>query len=290
MTRSTTHNAVVNDLIRGYSRGMYSNWLWHRPLQLVIDAGEGLQLALGASIFAPDIVAITHGHSDHVLGLPGFVAARRFSKGAVDKPLTVLYPAGSRGVDAVREWLARAYAGVTFPVSWTPMTDGQSAACGRTRRLEAFSVRHTDGEPALGYRVVEARRRLRAEFADRPRAEIEALARSGQRDLMTEAVRHIVFAHTGDAMPVAPSLVAAADLLVHDATFLAESDRRQLIHATTEEALGVARDAGVSRLVLQHLSIRYDRRAALPLLRSQAARFGMTGRSWLLDDSALIEL
>ena len=37
--------------MRGFSRGMYSNWLWHRPLQLLVDAGEGLQIALGANVF-----------------------------------------------------------------------------------------------------------------------------------------------------------------------------------------------------------------------------------------------
>ena len=26
---------------------MFSNWCWHEPFQLLIDAGEGLQLALG---------------------------------------------------------------------------------------------------------------------------------------------------------------------------------------------------------------------------------------------------
>lgn len=280
----------MNDLIRGFSRGMYSNWLWHRPLQLIVDAGEGLQLALGSSVFAPDMVAITHGHSDHVLGLPGFLAARRFGKGAVDKPVTVVYPAGSRGVEAIREWLARAYAGVEFAVVWTPMTDGMSAPCGRTRSIEAFSVRHTDAEPALGYLVVETRRRLRAEFAGRPQAEIEALAREGQRDRITEDVRHIVFAHTGDAMPVPPEEVAGADLLVHDATFLIEADRKQPIHATTAEALAVARDAAVARLILQHLSIRYDRQSAISVLKTQVSEVGLTGRCWLLDDDDLVPL
>ena len=49
----------VTDLT-GYSRGLYANWIWHRPLQLVIDAGEGLALSLGSHAFAPEVVAITH--------------------------------------------------------------------------------------------------------------------------------------------------------------------------------------------------------------------------------------
>ena len=118
------------DLV-GFSRGMYSNWLWHKPLQLVVDAGEGLQLALGSSVFAPSWLAITHGHSDHVLGLPGFVAARRFGKGAQDKPLTIVHPIGSRGVQAVRDLLATAYGGVHFPITWCPVAPGASGADGQ---------------------------------------------------------------------------------------------------------------------------------------------------------------
>jgi ribonuclease BN (tRNA processing enzyme) len=77
---------------------------------------------------------------------------------------------------------------------------------------------------------------------------------------------------------------------VHDATFLDAADRREPIHATTMEALAVARDATVRTLVLQHLSIRYDRGTAIRVLRDQAAESGFTGRVWLLDDDRWIEL
>ena len=59
----------MHNTLRGFSRGMFSNWLWHKPLSLLVDAGEGAQLALGANVFSPSVLAITHGHSDHVLGL-----------------------------------------------------------------------------------------------------------------------------------------------------------------------------------------------------------------------------
>jgi ribonuclease Z len=271
------------DLV-GFSRGMYSNWLWHRPLQLLVDAGEGLQLALRASVYAPSIVAITHGHSDHVLGLPGLLAARRFGKGAQDKPLTIVYPEPSRGVRGVRTLIDTAYAGVAFPVEWRPIGPGATVAMGKNRELESFAVEHTPSEPALGYKVVELRHRLKPEFAEWPRSAIEQRARDGHRAELMEPVRHVIFAHSGDAMPVSPDAVRGADLLVHDATFLDAADRREPIHASTEEALCVAREAGVRALVLQHLSIRYDRPAAVHVLRDQVRASGFAGRVWLLDD------
>ena len=280
----------MHDTMRGFSRGMYSNWLWHRPLQLLVDAGEGLQIALGTNVFSPSILAITHGHSDHVLGLPGLIGARRFGKGAVDKPLTIVFPEGSRGVQAAREWLQRAYEGVDFPLVWVPAVAGTSVPIGKNKRLEAINVTHTTNEVALGYRVVETRKRLKPEFASLPQSEIEAAARHGRRDDLLEEVQHVSFAHSGDAMPIDPSLATNADVLVHDATFLSAADRREPIHATTEEALDVARRASVKSLVLYHLSIRYDRASALPTLRAQVAASGFAGDCWLLDEADFIEI
>ena len=280
----------MQETLRGFSRGLYSNWLWHRPLQLLIDAGEGLQITLGSNVFAPSVLAITHGHSDHVLGLPGLVAARKFGKGATDKPLTIIFPEGSVGVQAVREYLGRAYAGVVFPLNWIAAAPGTSAPLGKNKQIEAITVRHTSNEVALGYRVIETRKRLKPEFASMPQADVEAAARSGRRDDLLEDVRHVVFAHSGDAMPIDPALVADADVLVHDATFLNEPDRREPIHATTEEALEVARRANVKALILYHLSIRYDRATAMPALRAQVAKSGFTGDCFLLDEHAFLPL
>lgn len=279
----------ISDLT-GYSRAMYSNWLWYRPLQLLIDAGEGLPLVLGTNVFSPSIVAITHGHSDHVLGLPGFAGARRFGKGATDKPWTVIYPAGSAGIDAVKTAITGLWSRVTFPVSWIPITPGSTFPLTKNRVLESFSVTHVPPDPALGYRVLETRRRLKPEYAALPAEEIERRARHHGRDELLEEFRHVLFAHSGDAMPIATDLARDADILVHDATFLGTNERREQIHATSEEALQVARAAGARLLVLHHLSVRYDRATALPRLREQVAASGFGGACWLLDESAFIDL
>lgn len=280
----------MQDTLAGFSRALYSNWLWHRRLRLIVDAGEGLALALGTNVFAPSIVALSHGHSDHVLGLPGLAGARRFGKGATEKPWTVVYPAGSSGVEATRQLIADMWRGVSFPIEWVALTHGQRHPLDRTRTLEAFAVTHVPPEPAMGYRVVDARRRLKPEFGSLPPAEVEQLAKSHGREGLMERFEHVLFAHSGDAMPIDPAIVRGADLLVHDATFLGTDERRAPIHATTGEALSVAREAGVGTLVLNHLSIRYDRVMALATLREQVAASQFEGACWLLDEGTFHNL
>ena len=269
---------------------MFSNWCWHEPFQLLVDAGEGLQLALGQKIWAPEVVALTHGHSDHVLGLPGFVASRKFAKGAQEKPLTVVFPDGNNGVLAVRDLLARMWPAHAFPITWVPQRPDGEFRLGKTRVLRAFPTAHGGSELTLGYAVLEERRRLTREYAGLAEAEVRALVQKNGRDAIMEAYRQVRFAHSGDAMPIDPAAVAGADLLVHDATFLEAEDRKWDIHATTLEALEVGRAAGVGCLVLHHLSIRYDRAVALPVLRAQVAASRFERECWLLDEGRLIDL
>jgi ribonuclease Z len=68
-----------------------------------------------------------------------------------------------------------------------------------------------------------------------------------------------------------------ADLLVHDSTFGdAEAARAvETMHATAREAARVAREAGVAKLLLTHLSTRYDRDSGT-LLEQARAEFGAT--------------
>jgi ribonuclease Z len=67
---------------------------------------------------------------------------------------------------------------------------------------------------------------------------------------------------SGDTRPC-PTVIAAArdaDLLIHESTFSDEEQARaeETRHSTAREAGRVAREAGARRLILTHLSSRYD--------------------------------
>jgi ribonuclease Z len=93
--------------------------------------------------------------------------------------------------------------------------------------------------------------------------------------------------YSGDTRPHLSVIEAArgADLLVHEATFGTDEQERarESGHSTAAEAAKVALDAGVRRLVLTHISARYDRDASELLAEARGvfpetviARDGMT--------------
>jgi len=93
--------------------------------------------------------------------------------------------------------------------------------------------------------------------------------------------------YTGDTRPhlAVIQASAAADLLIHEATFGGDELERAIEtgHSTAAEAARVALDAGARRLVLTHISSRYHRDTSELLAEAKAvfpetiiARDGMT--------------
>lgn len=251
------------------------------------DCGEGTQrqmMRFGTG-FAISSIFITHMHADHYLGLIGLTRTLAL-QGRTD-PLTIYGPPGSRStlIEALHLGAAR----VGFPFECLELAAGD-----RVRRDEfdivAFDVRH--GVPAVGYALVEHDRLGRFDV-ERARAigvpegplfgqlhRGDPVEVEGRTVHPSEVVgpprrgRRVVY--TGDTRPLRSTVEIAegAELLIHDATFgTDEAERAQAtFHSTAVEAGAIARDAGVARLAVTHISARYSANAA-PLQREAARQF-----------------
>ena len=254
---------------------------------LLFDCGEGTQRQMIRYGTGFDVAAIffSHFHADHYLGAIGFL--RTLSMHGRTEPLALHGPR-----PAARLLPTMLFTGVealSFQVEIHEAEPGEVV-----RRpgaaVRAFATSH--GIPSLGWAIEEDARPGRF-HPDRARAlgvpegplwgelqrgrGVSVAGRSVEADEVVEAPRpgrRVVV--TGDTRPCAPTVEAArgADLLVHDSTFGdAEAARAaETMHATAREAARVARQAGVGRLLLTHLSTRYDRDTA-PLLEQARGEF-----------------
>ncbi len=241
--------------------------------RLLFDCAEGTQRQLLRSdvgLVDLEEVFLTHFHADHFLGLPGML--KTFSLRGRELPLTVY---GPRGLRELLTSLRRIFGRLAYPLEAVELEPGESLVRDGYR-LDVFPVDH--GVPAVGYALVEDERPGRfdvevatalgvpdgAERGVLQRGEAVTLA-DGTRVTPDQVLggprpgRKLVL--SGDTAPAASVVDAAAgaDLLVHEATFLADERERarETRHSTAGEAALVAQEAGVRLLALTHLSTRY---------------------------------
>ena len=253
---------------------------------LLFDCGEGTQrqmMRYGVSFGLRDIF-FTHFHSDHLLGLTGLVR----TLGLQDRtdPLRLYGPKGARRL--LEHALAVGIERNKFPVEIEELAPGDRVA---RPAYDILAVEAEHRAPAIGYALVEHTRlgRFHPErvrelgvpegplWGRLHRGETVQLpdGRSfGPADLVGPPRPGRTVVITGDTRPTAAfvSAAAGADLLVHEATFCADEAEKagQTGHSTAAEAAGVARDAGVRRLVLTHISARYSREAPELVAEAQA--------------------
>jgi ribonuclease Z len=241
--------------------------------RLLFDCAEGTQrqlLRCDVGLLELREVFLTHFHADHYLGLPGML--KTYSLRGRELPLTIYGPRGLRELVAT---LKRVFGRLTYELELTELDVGETLERD-DYRLETFAVNH--GVSAVGYRLVEDVRpgRFDVEVANSlgvPDGPERGSLQRGQAVTLGDGMvvtpeqvlgparngRTLVL--TGDTAPAASVVEAAegADVLVHEATFLAdEGDRaRETLHSTAGDAALVAREAGVRLLALTHLSTRY---------------------------------
>ncbi|HVJ55141.1 MAG TPA: ribonuclease Z [Aliidongia sp.] len=244
--------------------------------RLLVDCGEGTQRQLfrsGAGFRRLGRILLTHGHLDHILGLPGLLS----TLGLQERHETLTLHGGPQTLRLIADLMAALWGEGNAPVALelAPLTAGLVASDDGIA-IGCFPVRHRDTD-SFGFTFESAaRRHLRPErlaeleIPDGPVRKELAAGRPAKlpdgRTIDPEAVLGPPTAGTklavvGDTETTAGLAEPAhgADALVIEATFLDRDAAvaRSYGHLTAAEGAALARAAGVKRLILTHISGRY---------------------------------
>ena len=155
-------------------------------LDVAFDIGLCPRVAL-----ASPYVALSHGHMDHVGGLPYYFSQRMFQKMGVGKCVCHHALAGPLR-DMMRSWIA--LEGQRTPYEIIPIEPDGQIEVKNNIFLRAIEVSHASG--SMAYALIERRSKLREEFHDLPQQRLRELKSQGVE--ITRTLEIPLIAYTGD--------------------------------------------------------------------------------------------
>jgi ribonuclease Z len=212
-------------------------------------------------------IFVSHLHGDHLLGIPGLL--QTMSMSGRKEGLLLVGPEGF--MDSVSRLMDACGGGLDYEVDIVEASDGDTFVF-KEFIVTAFGVDH--GVAALGFVLRENERpgkfdRARAatlgltpgpDFSRLQKGETVNGVRP--RDVIGPARKGRAIVYSGDTArcPRIAEMAKGADVLVHEATY-SFKDRilaAEHMHSTSHDAANTAKDAGVSLLIVTHMSNRYD--------------------------------
>lgn len=239
---------------------------------LLFDCGEGTQkqfMRSGISFMSVNKIFITHWHADHFAGLIPMIQTMNLEKRK--RELKIFGPEAEKFVSNI---IDLGYFGLRFPMESVnvPFGGNDLTKVDDSQEYEIYSIPVFHTVPSVAYMFKEKDRWTidveKMKELDLKRGRwLKDLKKDGHATYRGKTIKicdvasvkpGLKVVYTGDTKPCQNVVKIAkdADLLIHDATFMEEDEGKA--HADVKQAAKAAKDAGVKRLILTHLSRRYS--------------------------------
>ncbi|WP_058307517.1 ribonuclease Z [Gracilibacillus massiliensis] len=249
--------------------------LQERNTMWMFDCGEATQHQILHTSIKPrkiDKIFITHLHGDHIFGLPGLLSSRSFQGG--EDPITIYGPTGIRSF--IETTISISQSKLSYPIKIIEINEGiifedeqfTVTAQKLEHGIESFGFR-IDEKDTIGSLLVD---KLKADgiypgpiyqlFKTEKYVTLENGTIVQSAEYIGEPKKGKSVAIFGDTRPKIDLIpfMSDLDLLVHEATFA--QDQKQLafdyFHSTTEQIASIAARAMVKKLILTHISSRFQ--------------------------------
>ena len=242
----------------------------------LFDCGEATQHQILHTKIKPrkiNKIFITHLHGDHIYGLPGLLSSRSFQGG--EHPLTVYGPKGIKEYVEIALKLSKSH--LTYPLHIIEIEDGSII---KEENFTIYTKLLDHGIPSFGYRIVERdypgellvdKLKLEGippgpiygELKVNEYVETESKEILYRKDFVGPEKPGKIITIMGDTRykKAHASFIKDSDLLVHEATFNASQEdlSYSYYHSTTTQAAQLAKEGNVKRLIITHISSRFQK-------------------------------
>ncbi len=249
-------------------------------LDVTFDIGMCPRIALTSQY-----VALSHGHMDHVGGLPYYFSQRMFQKMGTGKCVCheVLASPLTRMMET---WVDLEQQRTPFEI--IPLKPDHQLEIKNNIFLRGIEVSHT--VPSLSYVVIEHRSKLKSEFYDLPQEKLRELKRDGVQ--ITRTLEIPLVAYTGDT-EMGPYLFrdefASAPIVICECTFFEDDHQKRARigkHIHVQDLVKLLDVWQAQTVVLIHLSRRTNMLAAQDTLTSLLGSEKASRVHFLMDHRA----